>query len=100
MLLGLEMDRPPPSSLSEERALIHEGRVGVEGGQTEEAFLIASQVPRCRVWPHPHQSSVAVGQTDRASGAAQGGGGHQLAIGVAKDKLLRLYNFPESLQFY
>lgn len=66
-----------------------------------EAFLANSGLgPKTRGLASPHRGSIGVGQMDRASGQPREGRGHWLAIGVAKDKLLRLYNFPESLQFY
>ena len=56
--------------------------------------------PKMRGLASPHRGSIGMGQMDRASRQPREGGGHWLAIGVAKDKLLQLYNFPESLQFY
>lgn len=74
---------------------------GGRADREREAFLASPGLgPKMRGLASPHQSSVAVGPTDRASGQPREGGGHWLAIGVAKDKLFRLYNFSESLQFY
>lgn len=101
MLLGLEMDRPPhPPCLRKEHSF-HEGRVEVEGETAEQRGGILGQP-----WLGSQDAGSGLhlikvpSQWGRQTGQAgsPGGGGHWLAIGVAKDKLLRLYNFPESLQ--
>lgn len=55
----------------------------------------------CRRWGLARQWLCRAGPPPQKGGQApREGAGMKRAIGVAKDKFHRLYNFPVSLQFY